>query len=180
MKHDPSRSDPRVGTVITKSEFLKANLQNGTSRAHQPSGFWTRKSDRPIAGHTGQCKPGVSLIGSPGRTSRIGRDHHSCAGVVSFLSLSFLIVTVADRPHVTQAENRTGHRRCVRKLPGLTTIVRRGRSSVIRVAWIQIAAAHDAMPGVAKVHREGACAGRTDERSVISIPCISAVPGAED
>src|SRR5258708_30261167 len=107
MKHDPSRSDPRVGTVITKSEFLKADLQNGTSRAHQPSGFWTRKSDRPIAGHAGQCKPGVSLIGSPCRSSRIGRDHHSGAVVVSFLSFS--IAAVPDRPHVTQAEHRTRH-----------------------------------------------------------------------
>src|ERR1700724_2677371 len=84
----PSRFAPRVGTLITKSELLKADLQNGTSRAHQPSSFWTCKSDRPVSGHTGQCEPGVSLVGGPGRTSRIGRDHHGAAAVVSFLSLS--------------------------------------------------------------------------------------------
>src|SRR6266446_380436 len=168
MKHDPSRSAPRVGTLITKSEFLKTDLKNSASRAHQPSSFWTRKSDRPVAGYTGQCKPGVSLIGSPCRSSRISRDHNSGAVVVSFLSLSvsFIIAAVADRPHVAQAKNRTGNRRRVRKLPCLATIVRRGGSSVIRVAWIQIAAAHDAMPWVTEIHREGARAGRTDKRRV--------------
>src|SRR6266403_1456519 len=182
MKHDPSRSAPRVGTLITKSEFLKTDLKNSASRAHQPSSFWTRKSNRPVAGHTGQCKPGVSLIGSPCRSSRIGRDHHSGAVVVSFLSLSlsFMIAAVADRPHVTQAENRTGDRRRVRKLPRLTAIVRRGGSSVIRVAWIQIAAAYDAMPGVTEIHREGARAGRTDKRRVIRVPRVAPVSGAED
>src|SRR5258707_1121107 len=133
MKHDPSRSAPRVGTLITKSEFLKTDLKNRAPRAHQPSSFGTRKSDRPVAGHTGQREPGISLIGSPCRTSRIGRDHNSVA-VVSFLSLSlsFMIAAVADRSHVTQSKNRTGNRRRVRKLPCLATIVRRGGSSVIR------------------------------------------------
>src|SRR6266446_4510028 len=182
MKHDPSRSAPRVGTLITKSELLKTDLKNGTSRAHQPSSFGTRKSDRPVSGHTGQREPCVSLIGSPCRSSRIGRDHHCGAVVVSFLSLSlsFSIAAVADRPHVTQSKNRTGNRRRVRKLPRLAAIVRRGGSSVIRVAWIQIAAAHDAMPGVTEIHREGACAGRTDKRRAIRIPGVSAVSGAED
>src|SRR6266852_9790521 len=95
MKHGSRQSASRVGTLITKSELLKADLQNGASRAHQPSSFWTRKSDRPVAGHTRQREPGVSLIGSPGRTSRIGRNHHRSAVVVSFLSLSFLIAAVA-------------------------------------------------------------------------------------
>src|SRR6266446_2596363 len=180
MKHDPSRSAPWVGTLITKSEFLKTDLKNSTSRTHQPSSFWTRKSDRPVAGHTGQREPGISLIGSPGRTSRIGRDHHSGAVVVSFLSLSFMIAAVADRPHVTQPKNGTGNRRRVRKLPRLTAIVRRGGSSVIRVAWIQIAAANDAMPGVTEIHREGARAGRTDKRRVICVPRGAPVSGAED
>src|SRR6266404_4226469 len=184
MKHDPSRSAPRVGTLITKSELLKTDLKNGTSRAHQPSSFWTRKSDRPVSGHTGQREPGVSLIGSPCRSSRIGRDHNSIAAVVSFLSLSlslsFVIAAVVDRPHITQAENRTGDRRRVRKLPSLAAIVRRGGSSVIRVAWIQIAAANDAMPGVTEIHREGARAGRTDKRRVIRVPRVAPVSGAED
>src|SRR6267378_2351656 len=178
MKHDPSRSAPRVGTSITKSELLKTDLKNSTSRAHQPSSFWTRKSDRPVAGHTGQRKPGVSLIGSPCRSPRIGRDHHGVAAVVSFLS--FLIAAVADRPHVTQAENRTRHWRRTRKFPGLAAIVRGCSSSIIRIAWIQIAAAYDAMPGVPEIHREGACARRTYERSSIRVPRVAPVSGAED
>src|SRR5712691_5131097 len=133
MKHDLAVCFAG-GTSITTSKLLKANLQNSTSRAHQPSSFWTRKSDSPVAGHTGQREPSVSLVGSPSRTSRIGRDHHGVAAVVSFLS--FLIAAVADRPHITQAENRTGHRRRVRKLPCLAAIARRGSSSVIRIAWI--------------------------------------------
>jgi len=63
---------------------LKADLQNATFQTHQPSGFRTRKGHCPEAGHAGQREPGVSLIGRPGRSSRIGRDHHPAATVVSF------------------------------------------------------------------------------------------------
>src|ERR1700675_2337287 len=137
-QQDPSRFAPRVETLTTKSELLKANLQNGTSRAHQPTSFWTRKSDGPVSGHTGQREAGVSLVRRPGRASRIVRDHHSAAVVVSFLSAPSLsapsIAAVANRPHVTQAENRTGYRRRIRKRPGFTAIARRGSSGVIRIA----------------------------------------------
>ena len=136
------RSASRVGTLIIKSELLEANLQNGTSRAHQPSSFWTRKGYRPVSGHTGQREPGVSLIRSPGRSSRIGRNHHSAAAVVSFLSsslslsLSFLIAAVADRPHITQAENRSGYWRMIGELPGLAAVVGGGRRSVIGIVRV--------------------------------------------
>src|SRR6202795_4682759 len=36
------------------------------------------------------------------------------------------------------------------------------------------------MPGVTEIYREGACAGRTDERSVIGIPGAAPVSAAED
>src|SRR4029077_1082709 len=108
------------------------------------------------------------------------------AAVISFLSLSlsfsmsFSIAAVADRPNIAQAVNGTGDRRRIRKFPSLTGIARRGSPGVIRIAWIQIAAADDAMPGVAEIHREGACAGRTDERRAIRVPRVAPVSGTED
>src|SRR6266550_2555101 len=71
------------GVNLTFHRSLEADLQNATIRAHQPSGFGTGKSYRPVAADTGQREPSVSLIGSPSRASVIGRDHHSVAEIVS-------------------------------------------------------------------------------------------------
>src|SRR6202030_2493467 len=54
------------GRRCPMSHVLEADLQDLTSIAHEPSSFWCRKSDRPVAAHSGKSKPGLSFIGSPG------------------------------------------------------------------------------------------------------------------
>jgi len=76
---------------------------------------------------------------------------------------------------ISQSENGPGHRRRVRKRPRDTAIARRGRSRVIWIARVQITAAHNAIPRVAKCYCECAGAGRTHQRSVVCIPGVAAV-----
>ena len=155
---------------------LEADLQNATVRTYQPSGLRIRKGDSPEAGHTGQREPGSSLIGSPRRSSIISGDDHRAAALVMVCFLT----AVANPMQVAQAENGSGHRRLVRKLPGSAAIVGSCRRRVVRIARVQITAAHDAMPRVAESHRECTCAGRTQERSIIRVPGVAAVSGGQD
>src|SRR4029077_11761737 len=123
-----------------------------TIGTHQPSGFWTGKSHRPVAGDTRQREPGVSLIGSPGGASIISGNYHRSAEIVSSAAASLT--------HVAQAENGSRHRRRVRKGPGLTAIARSRGARVIGIAGVQIAAAYDAIEWVTEVDGEGASARR--------------------
>jgi len=60
---------------------LEADLQDLAVVADEPSCFWIRKGDRPIAAHLRQLEPGLSFIGSPGGCAgsevwlSLGRDH---------------------------------------------------------------------------------------------------------
>src|SRR4029077_18064575 len=69
---------------------LETDLYDGAVDAYQPSRFRSRKSDRPIASHSGQREPCTALIGSPCRSARVGGDNHRASAVFSFLTTAGL------------------------------------------------------------------------------------------
>src|SRR5205807_10087664 len=74
-------------------QSLEADLQNSTIGTHQPSGFGSGKGYRPVAAHTRQREPGISLIGSPSRASVVGGDHHGAA-VAAVVVVVLVVVAV--------------------------------------------------------------------------------------
>src|SRR5439155_25106908 len=113
-----------------------------------------------------------SLIGSPRGASVISGDHHCAAEIVSGAATS---VT-----HVAQAQDSSGHRRRVRKSPGLAAIIRSGGARVVRTSRIQITAAYNAMERVTKIATQGTRGGGTHQGSVIRIPGVASVSGGQN
>src|SRR5262249_14053184 len=92
---------------------LKTHLQNFAVISHEPSGFRICKCDRPETAHVRQREPGLPLVGSPCRRSRVeirlrlsGDDYGTFEAVASMI-----VVAMSRALHVAQAENRALHRR---------------------------------------------------------------------
>ena len=95
---------------------------------------------------------------------------------------SFAVMTTADprlfpdpRPglaDVAKTENRAGHRRWISQRPGSTAIAGNRSVRVVRIAGIEIAAAHNPMERITKIDGECACAGRTKQPSVVGVPAV--------
>ena len=170
--------------VGNRLSALEANFENLSVVAHEPSGFRIRKSDRPVTADLRQFEPGLSFIGSPsGRAGfevrlSLGSNHHGSVVFMAEFVLIAPIIVVFKAAHIGEAEDRSRNRRLGGKRPCLAAIIR-GRGLGIAVAR-QVATTHNAMPGIAKRHREPARVGVAPERSVIRIPRVAAIPSRQD
>ena len=146
--------------VRKQTSALEANFENLSVVAHEPSGFRIRKSDRPVTADLRQFEPGLSFIRSPSGCARF-EVRLSLAVTTTVRSYSWPnssliapIIVVFQAAHIGEAEDRSRNRRLGGKRPCLAAIIRGGGLG-IAVAR-QVAATHNAMPGIAKRYREAA------------------------
>ena len=117
--------------------------------------------------------PGLAFVRRPRSPAGIGGDHHGAVVIV-------VVTVVATTIHVGQSKNSSSYWSWIAQSPGAATIVRSSSGCVVGIGGVEVAAADDAVAGVAEGDREGARARVADQRRVVSVPRVAAIGGGED
>ncbi len=138
--------------------------------ADEPTGFGIGESDAPVTADVGQLIPRLAFVGSPcaltgGEIRRrfAGDDYGSIIFVIAILYVGEM-----HAAGVGQTEDCSLNRRCVGESPSLASVIGDGHLRV--VAGGQIAAADNAIQGIAERDAESAGGWVTGQRSIGRVP----------